>query len=95
MSSSLIQSPDFKNRDDHTRLSLVKMAEQLALYDAEFILKMALYCRMELNIRTSANFLLAFGAYNHMCRPYVGKYFSASTRLPSDWIDVAEQYQVK
>ena len=54
----------------------------------------ALYTRCELNIRTTANFLLAFAAYFEDCRPYLKRYFKASIRLPSDWIDVAEQYTV-
>ena len=56
---------------------------------------MALYTRNELNIRTTANFLLAFASNNKACRPYLRKYYQTSIRLPSDWIDVAEQYQVQ
>ena len=55
---------------------------------------MALYTRNNLNIRTTANFLLAYASYTPLCRPYLKKYFCESIRLPSDWIDVAEQYQV-
>ena len=58
-----------------------------------FIVQLALYSRMELNIRTTSNFLLAYAAHNKACRVHIRKYFSASIRLPSDWIDVAEQYQ--
>ena len=56
--------------------------------------QLALYTRRELNIRITPNFMLAAAAYNTACRPYLRKYFSATTMLPSDWIDVAEQYQV-
>jgi len=38
--------------------------------------------------------LLAYAADRHECRPFLQKYFCAAVRLPSDWIDVAEQYQV-
>ena len=55
---------------------------------------MALYTRNELNIRTTANFLLAYASNHKLCRPFLKKFFKASIRLPSDWIDVAEQYQV-
>ena len=58
------------------------------------ILQVTLYARNELNIRGTTNLLLAYAANNHSCRPYLQKYFSACVRLPSDWIDVAEQYQV-
>ena len=29
-----------------------------------------------------------------MCRPFLKKYFCSSINLPSDWIEVAEIYQV-
>lgn len=59
-----------------------------------FCYQVALYTRNELNIRTTANFLLAFAAFTHACRPFLSKYYSASVRLPSDWIDIAEQFTV-
>jgi telomerase protein component 1 len=51
---------------------------------------MALYCRQELNIRQTANLLLAFSAWHPPCRPYLQRYFSASVRLPTDWMGVAD-----
>ena len=60
----------------------------------QLCVQVALYTRCELNIRSTANFLLAYASNRHSCRPFLRKYFSASVRLPSDWIDVAEQYQV-
>ncbi|XP_013407026.1 telomerase protein component 1 isoform X1 [Lingula anatina] len=95
VSASLLSAPDFKNPKDSTRLQLMSMAQQLAAYDPEFILKVALYTRQELNIRTTANFLLAFSSFGseNGCRPYLRKYYGCSIQLPSDWIDVAEQYQ--
>lgn len=54
----------------------------------------ALYTRRELNIRTPANFLLALASNVHPCRTFLKKYFKATICLPSDWIDVAELYQV-
>ena len=55
---------------------------------------MAVYTRNELNIRTTGNFLLACASNLKECRPFLRKYYNKSIRLPSDWIDVAEQYQV-
>ena len=55
---------------------------------------MALYSRRELNIRTTTNFLLALASNRPECRPFLRKYYSASIMLPSDWIEVAEIYQV-
>jgi len=59
-----------------------------------FSQQVALYTRRELNIRTTANFLLAYSSNQPSCRPYLQKYFKAAVCLPSDWIEVAEIYQV-
>ena len=61
---------------------------------ASFPYKVALYSRRELNIRTTTNFLLALASNRPECRPFLRKYYSASIMLPSDWIEVAEIYQV-
>ena len=71
---------------------LHQLTSAVAQYDAEFVLKVALYTRRDLNIRTTANFLLAVASNTHNCRPFLKKYYSAAIRLPSDWIEVAEIY---
>ncbi|KAJ8317249.1 hypothetical protein KUTeg_005153 [Tegillarca granosa] len=93
VSGSLICRPDFKDSNDFTRVNLTVMAERVILYDPEFVLKVALYTRKQLNIRTTANFLLALASNIQPCRPYLKKYYRASINLPSDWIEVAEIYQ--
>ena len=93
VATSLLCSPDFKSSSDTTRRSLVKLGEQLSTFDPEFLLKVALYTRNDLNVRTTANFILALAANIPSCRPYLRKYFCTSIRLPSDWIEVAEIYQ--
>lgn len=93
VATSLLCSPDFHDSHDATRRSLRRLGEKVSRHDAEFLLKVALYTRNDLNIRTTANFLLALAANIQSCRPYLKKYFSASVRLPSDWIEVAELYQ--
>ena len=55
---------------------------------AEFLLKIALYVRDDLNIRSTANFLLAIAACNRNSACFLSKYFSASVRLPSDMFEV-------
>ncbi|CAI2729061.1 unnamed protein product [Schistosoma spindalis] len=60
--------------------------------DPEFILKAALYCRRELNIRTTTNILIAVASCNERSRSFIKKYFSSCIRTPSDWIEVAEYY---
>ncbi|XP_071492969.1 telomerase protein component 1-like [Diadema antillarum] len=93
ISASLIGGPNFHERGDLTRREIKRQAEAIIGQDAEFVLKVALYTRKELNIRTTANFLLALAAMTPDCRPFLRKYFSSSINLPSDWIDVAELYQ--
>ncbi|XP_030829174.1 telomerase protein component 1 [Strongylocentrotus purpuratus] len=93
VSASLIGGPNFHERADGTRKNINRQATSIIDKDPEFILKVALYTRKELNIRTTANFLLALAAMTPDCRPFLRKYFSTSVALPSDWIDVAELYQ--
>eukprot|EP00045_Choanoeca_perplexa_P017454 m.253773 g.253773 ORF g.253773 m.253773 type:complete len:2624 (-) comp17544_c0_seq1:33-7904(-) len=93
VSASLIGSPKLDDKADKTRLNLLRLADVVVQQDPEFLLKLALYTRQQLNIRITANFLLALAASLHACRPYLRKYFSLSIRLPSDWIAVAELSQ--
>ena len=94
VSGSLLRQPNFKSANDPTRLTLLKCAESILKADPEFILKLALYTRQELNIRVTANFLICLAAHQETCRPFLHKYFKKSVQLPSDWIEVAEQYQM-
>ncbi|RNA40619.1 telomerase component 1-like, partial [Brachionus plicatilis] len=94
VSSSLLREPNFKNQNDSTRNLILNLAKCVIQTDPEFVLKLALYTRKELNIRTTANFLLCLAANTEQCRPYMQRYFKHSIALPSDWIDVAEQYQL-
>ena len=93
VATSLLQSPDYKNKRDPSTKHLTKLGNQVSHHDPEFILKLALYTRNELNIRTTANFLLAMASNIVYCRPFLKKYFDATIKLPSDWIEVAEVYQ--
>ncbi|XP_060677326.1 telomerase protein component 1 [Hemiscyllium ocellatum] len=90
---SLIQGANFSETDNPTRKRLQTLCQEIAQRDAEFILKAALYTRQELNIRTTANFLLALSAWIPSSRPHLRRYFCQAVRLPSDWIEVAWLYQ--
>ena len=59
-----------------------------------YVFQVAIYSRKDLNIRGASTFLLAYAANNVKCRPFLKKYFKATIALPSDWIEVAEIYQV-
>lgn len=94
VSGSLIREPNFKNAQDSTRLAIITLAERVSQGDAQFLLKLALYTRRELNIRVTANFLISLASFNERARPYLYRFFKQAIILPSDWIDVAEQYQL-
>ncbi|ESN94354.1 hypothetical protein HELRODRAFT_164183 [Helobdella robusta] len=87
VSTSLIKSPTFLKGEGS---NISKLATQIASEDPEFILKMALYCRHCLYIRSTSNFLLAFSANSEFCKPYLIKYFNKGVVLPTDWKEVAE-----
>ncbi|KAM4051013.1 telomerase protein component 1 [Anomaloglossus baeobatrachus] len=90
---SLVNSPKFTDSSDTTRADIKNLCEDIAQLDPEFILKVALYTRQELNIRTTANFLLALSAYLPTCQPHLRRYLCSSVQLPSDWMDVPRMYQ--
>uniref|UniRef100_A0A452H9Y5 TROVE domain-containing protein n=1 Tax=Gopherus agassizii TaxID=38772 RepID=A0A452H9Y5_9SAUR len=73
--------------------ALSELCEELAQLEPEFILKVSLYTRQELNIRGTANFLLALAARLPPCRPHLRRYLCATLQLPSDWIQVVALFQ--
>ncbi|XP_063769521.1 telomerase protein component 1-like isoform X2 [Pseudophryne corroboree] len=90
---SLVNSPKFSDPADLTRSDILSLCRDLADLDPEFVLKVALYTRQELNIRTTANFLLAVCALLPACRPHLRRYLCPSVQLPSDWMEVPRFYQ--
>eukprot|EP00116_Pleurobrachia_bachei_P000281 sb/3460543/ len=90
--TSLIRVPDLGSRHDDVRCDMIKLVDEIAKFDPEFILKTALFTRKVLNIRVTANFLVALAAFTKPCRRYIKKYYAATVALPSDWIDIAELY---
>nr|DBA22762.1 TPA: hypothetical protein GDO54_013771 [Pyxicephalus adspersus] len=90
---SLVNSPNFSDPSDLTRTHIQTMCEDIAKLDPEFVLKVALYTRQELNIRSTANFLLAVSALLPTCRPHLRRYLCPSMQLPSDWMEVPRLYQ--
>uniref|UniRef100_UPI00398E90D5 telomerase protein component 1-like n=1 Tax=Pristiophorus japonicus TaxID=55135 RepID=UPI00398E90D5 len=90
---SLIEGANFTDTQNPTCLHLLSLCQEIADQDPEFILKVALYTRQELNIRSTANFLLALSARLPPCRPHLRRYFCRAVRLPSDWTEVPRIYQ--
>jgi len=91
--AALIQQPKMSITDPTIR-KITKLVKQIAFYDPEFILKLAMYVRLDLNIRSTANYLLAVAANIDECKPFLSKYFCATIRLPSDWLDVAATFHI-
>lgn len=90
VASSLVIAPNFKSASCESSNKLQKICSEVAEVDPEFVLKVALYGRQELNIRSASNYLVAFAAMHGKCKKFVRKYYKAIVVLPSDWIEIAE-----
>ncbi|CAN9503016.1 unnamed protein product [Ophioblennius macclurei] len=97
VSSSLVTGPvppgqkNWKSKEGNWR-KILKLVKKISEKDPEFILKVALYTRQKLNIRITANFLLALAASLDEAKPHVRRYFCATVQLPSDWLEVVRIY---
>ncbi|XP_047446201.1 telomerase protein component 1 isoform X2 [Mugil cephalus] len=78
--------------EDSVWTKIKKLAEDISVHDSQFLLKVALYTRQKLNIRITANFLLALAANLPTTKPHVRRYFCAAVQLPSDWLEVVRIY---
>ncbi|EGG17145.1 WD40 repeat-containing protein [Cavenderia fasciculata] len=87
VSSSLIKEPRF-NKVTPALENIITNVYHVAYFDPEFILKLSLYTRQELGIRTVANYLMALASVIPPCQPYLKKYYQSTIRLPSDWLEI-------
>ncbi|KAK2822732.1 hypothetical protein Q5P01_022797 [Channa striata] len=71
---------------------ITNLAKDISVSDPEFLLKVAVYTRQELNVCITANFLVALAASQPSTKPHVRRYFCAAVQLPSDWLEVARIY---
>ncbi|XP_026229628.1 telomerase protein component 1-like isoform X2 [Anabas testudineus] len=71
---------------------IINLSKDISVSDPQFLLKVAVYTRQELNIRITANFLLALAASQPSTKPHVRRYFCAAVQLPSDWLEVVRIY---
>uniref|UniRef100_A0A8C6PWJ7 Telomerase associated protein 1 n=1 Tax=Nothobranchius furzeri TaxID=105023 RepID=A0A8C6PWJ7_NOTFU len=55
-------------------------------------IQVAVYTRQELNIRITANFMLALAASLPSTKQHVRRYFCSAVQLPSDWLEVVRIY---
>ncbi|XP_035526254.1 telomerase protein component 1 [Morone saxatilis] len=77
---------------DSVWTKITNLAKDISVYDPQFLLKVAVYTRQQLNIRITANFLLALAANQASTKPHVRRYFCAAVQLPSDWLEVVRMY---
>ncbi|XP_056092464.1 telomerase protein component 1 [Rhinichthys klamathensis goyatoka] len=89
-------TPGQKDWDKKTSVwSIIKnLATEITTEDPEFLLKVAVYTRQELNIRITANFLLALAAHLPASKPHLRRYFCAAVQLPSDWLELTRIYSM-
>lgn len=71
---------------------ITNLAKDISVDDPQFLLKVAVYTRQQLNIRITANFLLALASNLPSTKPHVRRYFCAAVQLPSDWLEVVRIY---
>ncbi|RXN33639.1 telomerase component 1 [Labeo rohita] len=89
-------TPGQKDWDKKTSVwAIIKvLATEITTEDPEFLLKVAVYTRQELNIRITANFLLALAAHLPGSKSHLRRYFCAAVQLPSDWLEVTRIYSM-
>ncbi|CAL9689640.1 unnamed protein product [Knipowitschia caucasica] len=71
---------------------IMDLAKDVSEHNPQFLLKVAVYTRQELNIRITANFLLALAANLSSTKSHVRRYLCAAVQLPSDWLEVVRIY---
>ncbi|XP_062509437.1 telomerase component p80-like isoform X2 [Corticium candelabrum] len=91
--ATMLSKIDYLNEWDERKLRIIDSAWEVAYSDPEFILKLAYHIRNELNIRSTANFLLAMACAFPITKPFIRSYFCAIVRLPSDLLDVVRTYK--
>ena len=68
---SLVGNPNLEKPGDAKRIKILEYCGKVAEFDPEFILKLVLYCRQELNVRSTSHLLLAFASLHKPCRPFL------------------------
>ena len=72
----------------------ISILSKFFLYSCFFLrLQLALYCRHDLNVRSTSHLLLAFAALHEPCRAFLRRYFAKAIVLPTDWTAVPDLLQ--
>ncbi|KAK5582092.1 hypothetical protein RB653_003675 [Dictyostelium firmibasis] len=87
VSASMIKEPRV-NYLTPTLETIMTSVYTLSYYDPEFILKLILYTRDELGIRTVANYLICLASLIPTTQPHLKRYFKYLIKIPSDWLEL-------
>ena len=86
-------SGDYRNEIPQSRKHVRAKRELMQLLLIQISFQVALYCRHDLNVRSTTHLLLAFASIHKPCRPFLPRYFSKAIVLPTDWTSVADLVQ--
>ncbi|XP_071885826.1 tRNA N6-adenosine threonylcarbamoyltransferase isoform X2 [Anas platyrhynchos] len=90
---SLVPGADPERPGAPLRQRLEELCQRLAPHDPRFPLKVALFARRDLGLRSVSCLLLALAAGSPWSRPHLRHFLGAVTLLPSDWLAVPRLYQ--
>eukprot|EP00759_Apiculatamorpha_spiralis_P010335 PhF_6_TR17089/c0_g1_i1/m.26259/K11127/TEP1; telomerase protein component 1 len=86
--ASMIKEPSFGGEDPRST-AIATAVVNISKESPEFVLKLSVYLREELGIRSTACFLFSLAAEQKLCRPYLKAYISHVALLPNDWLQIA------
>ncbi|KPA86858.1 hypothetical protein ABB37_00906 [Leptomonas pyrrhocoris] len=66
-----------------------ELVHLISRQDGEFVLKLALYTRRTLHLRSSPNYLVALCAREPNCIPFLQPYMEKIVMIPPDWLAIA------
>jgi WD40 repeat protein len=72
-----------------TVMHMRELVHLISRQDGEFVLKLALYTRRTLHLRSSPNYLVALCAREPNCIPFLQPYMEKIVLIPSDWLAIA------
>ena len=93
VAANMFREANFYSTADEKRVKLLRDLETVLATHPEFIVQLAYYTREKLNLRTTANFLIAFAAARKETKKLLERYFNAAVRLPTDLLEVVQFLQ--